>query len=410
MLNKYKIALTIIIILVACTITIGIGYLYFEKIEPTTDHATVFVDGDLSFNFINGQIIDTSLTNEYSFSITNTSSVSYYYNLALENIQTTDGINFELQSDREGFQTISKKLTNGSYTYSGTIKINGNETHSYTFLLYNPENTPINGKLSVELEKDMNTLANVVLKNNIINEKTKTPLGEIAKEEEGLIENSDDIGTSYYFRGNVTNNYVSFANLMWRIVKINGDGSVKLVLDDLINNNTQFYKDQFDLTFPTSSIYESLNAWYNTNLKEFDNLIANHRFCTDATNGENGFSSLTRIYINKDPIFQCLGTTNSAKIGLLTADEISFAGANNKAQNDLYYLYNENIKSGWWTMSPAKNNDGTISYIEIQKNGQMNSGTNGFLFRGVRPVINLIKKATVTGNGSKENPYVVNML
>ena len=40
----------------------------------------------------------------------------------------------------------------------------------------------------------------------------------------------------------------------------------------------------------------------------------------------------------------------------------------------------------------------------------MNSGTNGFLFRGVRPVINLIKKATVTGNGSKENPYVVNML
>lgn len=61
-------------------------------------------------------------------------------------------------------------------------------------------------------------------------------------------------------------------------------------------------------------------------------------------------------------------------------------------------------------MSPAKNNDGTISYIEIQKNGQMNSGTNGFLFRGVRPVINLIKKATVTGNGSKENPYVVNML
>ena len=410
MLNKYKIALTIIIILVACTITIGIGYLYFEKIEPTTDHTTVFVDGDLSFNFINGQIIDTSLTNEYSFSITNTSSVSYYYNLALENIQTTDGINFELQSDREGFQTISKKLTNGSYTYSGTIKINGNETHSYTFLLYNPENTPINGKLSVELEKDMNTLANVVLKNNIINEKTKTPLGEIAKEEEGLIENSDDIGTSYYFRGNVTNNYVSFANLMWRIVKINGDGSVKLVLDDLINNNTQFYKDQFDLTFPTSSIYESLNAWYNTNLKEFDNLIANHRFCTDATNGENGFSSLTRIYINKDPIFQCLGTTNSAKIGLLTADEISFAGANNKAQNDLYYLYNENIKSGWWTMSPAKNNDGTISYIEIQKNGQMNSGTNGFLFRGVRPVINLIKKATVTGNGSKENPYVVNML
>ncbi|MCI8575506.1 MAG: hypothetical protein HFI09_03460 [Bacilli bacterium] len=408
MLKKYKIALTFIVILVACTIGIGIGYIYFEKIEPNEDHATVFVDGDLSFNFINGQTIDTSLTNQYTFSITNTSSISYYYNLALENIQTEDGINFELQSDREGFQTISKKLTNGSYTYSGTIKINGNETHSYTFIIDNPEKKKIDGKLTVEIEKDMNTFANVILKNNIINEKAITALGEIATEEEGLIESTDDSGTSYYFRGSAKNNYVTFADLTWRIVKINGDGTIKLILNDLINNNTQFYKEQFDLVFETSNIYQELTSWYNSTLNNFDHLIANYRFCTDATNGETGYSSITRIYTNKDPIFQCLGTTNTAKIGLLTADELSFAGANNKGSNENFYLYNENIKSGWWTMSPAKNNDGAISYIEIQKNGQLNSGTNGVLFRGVRPVINIIKKATVSGTGSLDNPYVVN--
>jgi hypothetical protein len=40
----------------------------------------------------------------------------------------------------------------------------------------------------------------------------------------------DDYGTSYYFRGSVENNYVVFANMCWRIVRITGDGSIKLTL------------------------------------------------------------------------------------------------------------------------------------------------------------------------------------
>ena len=46
---------------------------------------------------------------------------------------------------------------------------------------------------------------------------------------------ADDYGTSYYFRGAVENNYVEFANKCWRIVRVTGDGSIKLVL---FNNNT----------------------------------------------------------------------------------------------------------------------------------------------------------------------------
>lgn len=41
----------------------------------------------------------------------------------------------------------------------------------------------------------------------------------------------DNYGTSYYFRGNVTNNYVRFANLYWRIVRINGDNSIRIIYD-----------------------------------------------------------------------------------------------------------------------------------------------------------------------------------
>ncbi len=409
MARKYIIALTLIIAMVFLSITIGIGYLYFDKIVEEKDFATVVVDGDLSYNFMNGQIIDLTNSNHYSFSVTNTSLTPYYYNLTLEDVKADENVNFELQSNREGFQTISKRLGNGTYNYAGTIKINGGETHSYTFQLLNHENKTISGKLTVNLEKDMNTFANVILKNNIINEKSITNLGDVSQDEEGLIESSDDLGGCYYFRGNVNNNYVEFANLTWRIVKINGDGSVKLVLNDLINNSTQFYKEDYDLNFENSNAFQILSNWYQGALKEYDSLIATHRFCTDATNGEKGYSSLTRIYTNKDPIFQCLGFTTTSKIGLLTADEISFAGGSDKSLNEKFYLYNDSIKNGWWTMSPAKNTDGSISFIEVNKNGIMNSGTTGSLFRGSRPVINIIKKATVSGSGKIDDPYIVNL-
>ena len=39
----------------------------------------------------------------------------------------------------------------------------------------------------------------------------------------------DDYGTSYYYRGNVDNNYVKFAGFYWRILRMNGDGSIRMI-------------------------------------------------------------------------------------------------------------------------------------------------------------------------------------
>ncbi len=40
----------------------------------------------------------------------------------------------------------------------------------------------------------------------------------------------DDYGTSYYYRGAVKNNYLEFNDMCWRIVRIEGDGAVKVTL------------------------------------------------------------------------------------------------------------------------------------------------------------------------------------
>lgn len=47
--------------------------------------------------------------------------------------------------------------------------------------------------------------------------------------EVGLYPMIDNDGISYFYRGNVQNNYVSFAGYTWRIVRRNGDGSVRLI-------------------------------------------------------------------------------------------------------------------------------------------------------------------------------------
>ena len=50
-----------------------------------------------------------------------------------------------------------------------------------------------------------------------------------SSETDGLYAAEDDDGTSYYYRGAVRNNYVSFAGFMWRIIRRNGDGSIRLI-------------------------------------------------------------------------------------------------------------------------------------------------------------------------------------
>ena len=45
----------------------------------------------------------------------------------------------------------------------------------------------------------------------------------------GLYAAEDDLGTSYYYRGNVLNNYVSYGGYIWRIIRQNGNGSIRMI-------------------------------------------------------------------------------------------------------------------------------------------------------------------------------------
>ena len=156
-----------------------------------------------------------------------------------------------------------------------------------------------------------------------------------AEQTSGLFELSDDYGTSYYFRGNVTNNYVKFGGYYWRIVRINGDGSVRMiyagdasVIDGLVNkaevlangyndsstkytqigtsafnssSNDNAYvgymygtarSDNYNDTHAntnSSTIKTYLDTWYENNLKNttYESYIADTLFCNDRSLGSD---------------------------------------------------------------------------------------------------------------------------
>ena len=52
--------------------------------------------------------------------------------------------------------------------------------------------------------------------------------------DKGMYKKADDLGTSYYYRGAVDNNWVKFGkegtkDIYWRIIRINGDGSIRMI-------------------------------------------------------------------------------------------------------------------------------------------------------------------------------------
>ena len=288
----------------------------------------------------------------------------------------------------------------------------------------------------------------------------------------------DDYGISYYFRGAVKNNYVQFANKCWRIVRIVGDGSVKLVLHNdntagtanpcASSNNSDeaafahydgsTYTSEFNINYKDnayvgfmygtvgasdyasthaninkSTILKNLETWYTNNLASYESILADTIWCNDKSTvsgglgygtNETDYAAYNRLVSTKQPTLICPKVNNGRKlskftvddttngngnltykIGLLTADEIAFAGSVSGYYNCSTYLQENTGKNFWWSLSPYFFRGSTVQvwivYLGYLSNSRVSSGY------GLRPVISLISSTNVTGDGTSENPYKV---
>lgn len=398
---RFKSVLVFIFILIVACASVGVGYLFYNEV---VDKSSVVVDGDLTINYINGDSFSLNGDATLAFSVTNNSDEQRYYYIQLSDVYASD-VNYELTSS----DNLDISNTLKSDIISNQVSINSNETINYTLSFKSNQSEQYSGTIKIGLKSnEENTFADVILSNNKVSDTALTNFGDPAVLDEGLLQAQDDLGVAYYFRGAVTNNNVSFGGYNWKIVKINGDGSVKLVLDGILEEISSYYEDS--TAFIESDIIDVLESWYDQNLTGYSDYIAYYKYCNDSVLEPNStsYAAYSRIVTNKIPTFVCLGYSDNGKIGLLTADEVVMAGGS-MSENTSYYLYNSGIETPYYTMTSAKNESSTYYPFIVNTNGALSDSVSGDLLRGVRPVINIIKTAKVTGTGTTDDPYQIIM-
>ena len=403
MKKGYKRSLSFLSILIIVIASLGVGYLFYDKVIK----ADIEVNGALSINYISGKSFNIKNNEAIKFSVSNASDKVNYYNIGFMKIRG------------EGTYKImnnNKLVTEGALSSSDEIStdfvsIDTLETKEYTILITNKGKDNLKGSLNIRPQAGVvKTFADTILENVKPSDDALTKVGEEAAiEDEGLIKNSDDSGVSYYFRGNVKNNYVSFANLIWRIVRINGDGTIRMILDDIISESANYKNDESEsLLYQDSYINTALENWYQENLRNYTSNIATTNYCNDISHDDaNNYLPYSRIVTNKIPTLNCLGNTFKNNIGILSIDEVILAGASPTNTNQSYYLYNPNINDAWFTMTGSGGSEKVINLFVADANGNIKTNITSSTYERVRPVINLIKNTEVTGNGTIDNPYKV---
>lgn len=237
--------------------------------------------------------------------------------------------------------------------------------------------------------------------------------------ETGLYKTQDNYGTSYYFRGNPINNYVKFGidsagnDLYWRILRINGDGSIRIIYDgtSLVNNgethNTVVDKSSTEMQEgwnPGEAVHIT-GTWYRETLQtNYQIFIADRYFCENqekAIGGNiNDLSDYSlaclNIYSFTKSSYEGNGYANSLARHL-SAEEAIFAGLSKNSSSKTYLYTGESF----WTTTPYNEN-----YFWAIKGDKLEKTVNTESI-GIRPVINLKANVKFSGLGIITAPYEI---
>ena len=287
--------------------------------------------------------------------------------------------------------------------------------------------------------------------------------------EKGIYETTDNDGNpTYYYRGSVENNYVKFAGFYWRIIRINSNGSIRMIYDGTVahkngeaSEDRQYGTSPFNFsngdnmyvgymytsgeahgTSTSSVIKTNVDKFYADKLSNYTSkLDTNAGFCGDRssynTHANVGISNTITYYKantrfnrgtptlaceNNNDYYTNIDSANGNKkltysIGLISLDEAVFAGYASsyydrllKPPKNVNGYLSTNI--GYWTMTPSMYahlfgfSQACASNYDIgQVAGETYTSSN--LREGLKPVINIRSDVTITGTGTMTDPYVI---
>ena len=163
------------------------------------------------------------------------------------------------------------------------------------------------------------------------------------------------------FQGNVTSNYVLFNNLTWRIIKINNDSTITMILDDYIN------------VLPQNDTKKTFETLYNNLDKK---VLVKNKICLNNIEDDNNI--------------KCNVLKNEEYINLLSAYDYF-----NSFKNEESFITKKDEKI--WL-----NNENTIAI-----NNKISNVDNTNPYE-IRPVITINNNILYTeGDGTITNPYKI---
>ncbi len=254
-----------------------------------------------------------------------------------------------------------------------------------------------------------------------------------------------DTNPIYYYRGAVTNNNVLFADKCWKIVRTTETGGVKLIYNGTptegkcLGTNPTIGSSAFNTNYNTandvryiygdgtdSKIKGVIDTWYENNLASYESKLEDTPWCMNlsvsSTSGSNIYYGARGRNVDKpiEPSVTCpaeyqlkvsatdVGLKLKHPIALLTADEATLAGSgwyNYSGYSEDAYL---NIGSWWWALSPGGFNSSFAYVFFVYSDGYLGYYSVSYT-GGVRPAVSLVPGTELTGSGdgTKENPYIV---
>ena len=291
----------------------------------------------------------------------------------------------------------------------------------------------------------------------------------------GLYSTEDEDGTSYYYRGNVVNNNVQFGEyqedyyvykynnqyfqsletcqnsisscsesnttkvklaskgdkMYWKIVRINGDGSARLIYNGTNPTATydandlstwkyvglSSYSPSYKFKYGLSNAKIEVDTWYEKSLAsgDYDKYVLLGKFCNDMSD-EHLTNSSVMIYQwasnerlnniasgDNNPLLICPNNSDNyaLKAGLINADEVLYAGSICGTQSG--YLTDNSTTYHFYTMTPSVSSR-TAGYAMWNEKLTSNSILSP---SAIRPVINVSGSVTENVDGTVDNPYII---
>ena len=357
--------------------------------------------------------------------IENTESLPIY---AVEGTTFTASITIDSSKNLSITMNSKTLIKDTSYTYSNNLlsieNVNGDiiiKISEMTTMKSKVITSFIDSGNEEEIEEyDLDTMSSDDKTSNFSNIAT----------ESGLYRTKGITGTNnvLIYRGNVTNNYVSFAGTLWRILQVDEDGNLRLITNNIISTKSAYNTTstissidevQTILGYSNSSIKSILDTWYES-LSDYSEYIIDSKFCNDFTyktitsSGAGTETYYYQSYLNVgvdsalySPSLVCPSDSIiTEKIGLASAEEVVLAGGAYNKSSTSYYLYNS---SSWWTLSPAYYDESQANggVFFVNSSGSLTDWSNSLLTAsyGLRPVITINGNLELTGDGTLSNPY-----